>query len=73
VPHRSPVPDHDIRFASIDHAMWFHRDARADEWLLYEAETPSAIGGTGLTRGQIFDRAGRLIASTSQDALQAPR
>lgn len=56
--------------ASIDHAMWFHRPARADEWLLFRADSPSAAGGTGLSRGLIYDRAGRLVASTAQESLQ---
>jgi acyl-CoA thioesterase-2 len=55
--------------ASIDHAMWFHRDARVDDWLLYAMESPTAQGARGLARGLIFDRAGRLVASVAQEGL----
>ena len=55
--------------ASIDHAVWFHRPARVDEWLLYSMDSPSAQGARGLARGQIFDRAGRLVASVAQEGL----
>ena len=55
--------------ASLDHALWFHRPFRADEWLLYSIDSPSAQGGRGLARGQIFDRQGRLVASTAQEGL----
>jgi acyl-CoA thioesterase-2 len=55
--------------ASLDHALWFHRDFRADDWLLYSIDSPSAQGSRGLARGQIFDRAGRLVASTAQEGL----
>jgi acyl-CoA thioesterase-2 len=55
--------------ASLDHAMWFHRDARVDEWLLYAMESPSAQRARGLGRGLIFDRGGRLVASVAQEGL----
>jgi acyl-CoA thioesterase-2 len=55
--------------ASIDHAMWFHRSARLDEWLLYSTDSPSASGARGFTRGSIFSRDGRLLASTCQEGL----
>jgi acyl-CoA thioesterase-2 len=55
--------------ASIDHAMWFHRGGRVDEWLLYVMDSPSAQGARGLSRGQIFDRGGRLVASVAQEGL----
>lgn len=55
--------------ASIDHAMWFHRDARVDEWLLYAMDSPAAGGARGLARGLIYDRAGTLIASVAQEGL----
>ncbi len=55
--------------ASIDHAMWFHRPARVDEWLLYAMDSPSAQNARGLARGLIFDRAGRLVASVAQEGL----
>jgi acyl-CoA thioesterase-2 len=55
--------------ASIDHAMWFHRPARVDEWLLYTMDSPSAQGARGLGRGLIYDRNGRLVASVAQEGL----
>ena len=58
-----------LKVASLDHAMWFHRDGRADEWLLYAQESPNAIGGRGLSTGRIFDRTGRLLASVAQEGM----
>jgi acyl-CoA thioesterase-2 len=55
--------------ASLDHAMWFHRDARADEWLLYVTESPSAQGGRGLATGRIFTREGVLVATVAQEGM----
>ncbi len=55
--------------ASLDHAMWFHRPLRADEWFLYEQESPIATGARGLARGQIYDRSGRLLVSVMQEGL----
>jgi acyl-CoA thioesterase-2 len=53
--------------ASLDHAMWFHRPFRADEWLLYAQDSPSARAGRGLTRGMIFKPDGTLVASVAQE------
>jgi len=61
-----------IKVASLDHAMWWHREARVDEWLLYVQESPNAIGGRGLSLGRIFDRSGRLIASVAQEGMVRP-
>jgi acyl-CoA thioesterase-2 len=58
-----------MQVASLDHAMWFHRPFRVDEWLLYDVESPSASGARGLVRGRFFDRSGRLVASASQEGL----
>jgi acyl-CoA thioesterase-2 len=58
-----------MQLASLDHAMWFHRPFRFDDWLLYVVDSPSASGARGLVRGQFFDRAGRLVASTAQEGL----
>ncbi|MFE2182931.1 acyl-CoA thioesterase [Streptomyces sp. NPDC059455] len=58
--------------ASLDHAMWFHRPFRTDEWFLYEQESPVATGGRGLARGRIYDRAGRLLVSVVQEGLFRP-
>jgi acyl-CoA thioesterase-2 len=55
--------------ASIDHAMWFHRPLRVDEWLLYAVESPSASGARGFARANVFARDGRLVASTAQEGL----
>jgi acyl-CoA thioesterase-2 len=54
---------------SVDHAIWFHRPARVDEWLLYAIDSPSASAARGFTRASIFTRDGRLIASTAQEGL----
>ncbi|KAB1642684.1 acyl-CoA thioesterase [Gulosibacter chungangensis] len=61
--------DRRIRVASLDHGLRWHRFARADEWLLFELESPSAQNGRGLANGRFFDRQGRLIASVSQEAM----
>ncbi|MBU1359657.1 MAG: acyl-CoA thioesterase II [Gammaproteobacteria bacterium] len=58
-----------VRPASLDHAMWFHRDFRMDEWLLYCVDSPSASGARGLCRGSVFTRDGRLVASTAQEGM----
>lgn len=58
-----------LRVASLDHAMWWHRDARVDEWLLYVQESPSAQGGRGLSIGRIYTRAGVLVASVAQEGM----
>jgi acyl-CoA thioesterase II len=55
--------------ASLDHALWFHRAARIDDWLLYSMDSPSAQGARGLARGLVFDRGGRLVASVAQEGL----
>lgn len=58
-----------LQMASIDHAMWFHRPARIDDWLLYVIDSPNASGARGFARGSIFSRDGRLVASTAQEGL----
>lgn len=58
--------------ASLDHAMWFHRDFRVDDWLLYVLESPSASGARGFNRGSIFTRDGKLVASVAQEGLIRP-
>ena len=58
-----------LQMASIDHAMWFHRPFRVDDWLLYAIDSPSASGARGFARGSIFTREGRLVASTAQEGL----
>lgn len=58
-----------VQMASLDHAMWFHRPFRIDQWLLYSCDSPSAQDARGLARGQIFDAEGRLVASTAQEGM----
>ena len=58
-----------LKVASLDHAMWWHRDARVDEWLLYVQESPSASGGRGLALGRIYTREGVLVASVAQEGM----
>jgi acyl-CoA thioesterase-2 len=58
-----------ISMASLDHAMWFHRQFRADEWLLYTSESPSATGGRGLATGRFFSQDGRHVASVAQEGM----
>jgi acyl-CoA thioesterase-2 len=55
--------------ASLDHAVWFHRDFRADEWLLYVQDSPSAEGARAFCRGSIYSRDGVLVASVAQEGL----
>ncbi|MFD1722524.1 acyl-CoA thioesterase [Amnibacterium endophyticum] len=58
-----------LRAASLDHAMWWHRPARVDEWLVYVQDSPSATGGRGLSHGRIFTREGVLVASVAQEGM----
>ena len=59
----------ELQMASIDHAVWFHRDLRIDDWLLYVTESPSASGARGFARGSIYSRDGVLVASVAQEGL----
>ncbi|GAA4861474.1 acyl-CoA thioesterase II [Luteimonas vadosa] len=68
-PHAISYYQPNVQMASLDHALWFHRPFRADDWLLYDIDSPSAQGARGLARGQIFDRDGRLVASAAQEGL----
>jgi acyl-CoA thioesterase II len=63
----------DIMAASLDHALWFHRPFRADEWLLYSQDSPNLGGSRGLARGSIFASDGRLVASVAQEGLLRQR
>jgi acyl-CoA thioesterase-2 len=69
LPHGLNFISGDVRAASLDHAMWFHRDFRLDDWLLYCIDSPSAGGARGLCRGSLFTRDGRLVASTAQEGM----
>ena len=69
LPHRLTWDSAGVSGASLDHAMWFHRPFRADEWLLYDQESPSAFGARGLARGSIFRADGALVVSVMQEGL----
>ncbi|MCI9889335.1 acyl-CoA thioesterase II [Micrococcales bacterium 31B] len=58
-----------LKMASLDHAIWFHRDFRADEWLLYEQHTTTAQGSRALCHGKLFNRSGELVASVAQEGM----
>ena len=70
--HTISMISREVMMASLDHAMWFHRTSRADEWVLVDAISPFAGGARGLTVGRIYDRARRLIASVAQEGLVRP-
>ncbi len=67
--HGRSVFSKDMQCASLDHAMWFHRPFKADEWLLYATDSPSASGSRGFNRGMLYDREGHLVASVAQEGL----
>ena len=69
IAHGKLMFDQDIQLASLDHALWFHRPFRADEWLLYAQDSPSSHGSRGFCRGSIFTREGVLVASVAQEGL----
>jgi acyl-CoA thioesterase-2 len=69
LPHGVTYFHPEMQVASLDHAMWFHRDFRVDDWLLYAMDSPSASGALGFTRGTVFDRQGRQVASVAQEGL----
>jgi acyl-CoA thioesterase-2 len=69
LPHGISLLNPSIVMASIDHAMWFHRPLRVDDWLLYATDSPSASGARGLARASVFSRDGRLVASVAQEGL----
>ena len=69
LPHALPFTRGNVMLASLDHALWFHRAFRMDEWLLYSMESPNASGARGYARGQFFSRDGQLVASTTQEGL----
>ncbi len=60
---------HRLQMASLDHAMWFHRPCRVDDWLLFSFDSPSASGARGLARAEVFDSRGALVMSTAQEGL----
>jgi acyl-CoA thioesterase-2 len=72
LPAGGPGAPSDVMMASLDHAMWFHRPFRADEWLLYEQESPTGHGARAFARGSIFTLDGRLATSVAQEGLVRP-
>ncbi|WP_336055275.1 acyl-CoA thioesterase II [Nitratireductor sp. CH_MIT9313-5] len=68
-PHGRSVFDPELQMASLDHAMWFHRPTKLDDWLLYTSDSPSSQGARGFSRGALYARDGTLIASTAQEGL----
>jgi acyl-CoA thioesterase-2 len=68
-PHGISFLQRNVQVASLDHAMWFHRPFRVDQWLLYSCDSPTAQDGRGLARGMIYSEDGRLVASTAQEGL----
>jgi acyl-CoA thioesterase-2 len=73
LPHRRSIFDRDIMGASLDHALWFHRPFRADQWLLYSQDSPNSHGSRGFGRGLIYAAAGTLVASVAQEGLMRER
>ncbi|MGB7034530.1 MAG: acyl-CoA thioesterase II [Xanthobacteraceae bacterium] len=73
IPHQRSVFSADIMAASLDHALWFHRPFRADEWLLYAQDSPNLAGSRGFSRGLIFSADGTLVASVAQEGLLRQR
>ena len=69
LPHGGSWFEPSLFMASLDHAMWFHRSFRADDWLLYAQDSPNATGGRGLSRGLVFTRDGTLVATVMQEGL----
>lgn len=69
LPHRQQLKPKRVFLASLDHAMWFHRPFRFDDWLLYSMESPNAGSARGFSRGNIFTRDGQLVASVAQEGL----
>lgn len=73
LPHGVSFVQSNMQAASLDHAMWFHRDVRVDEWLLYEMDSPNASSSRGMNYGRIFAQDGRLVATTAQEGLMRLR
>lgn len=73
MPHGKITRRDNIQGASLDHAIWFHRPFRADEWLLFAKESPNASGARGFVRGHFFNREGQLVATAAQECLIRPQ
>ena len=68
-PHGLTIRDPRLQAATLDHAIWFHREFRMDDWLLYAMDSPAAAGARGFARGTIYTREGKLVASVAQEGL----
>ncbi|GLS84322.1 acyl-CoA thioesterase II [Paraferrimonas haliotis] len=68
-PHGVSFMTRGVRMATIDHSMWYHREFKLDEWILFEAQSTSASGGRGLVHGKFYDLAGNLLVSATQEGL----
>ena len=73
LPHGLHATREGLQMASLDHAMWFHRQVRVDEWLLFALDSPAAAGGRGLARGYVFSEDGKLVATLAQEGLMRVR
>ncbi|HKX43752.1 MAG TPA: acyl-CoA thioesterase II [Burkholderiaceae bacterium] len=73
LPHGLSLLKGEVRLASVDHAMWFHREFRIDDWLLYQMDSPTVCGNRALCRGSVYSSDGRLVASTMQEGLMRVR
>ena len=69
LPHQTSMKEAQLVVASVDHAMWFHRRLRVDDWLLYDMKSPSASGARGFAQAGVFARDGRLVATIAQEGL----
>lgn len=72
LPHGRMIFGGDMQLASLDHALWFHRPFRMDDWLLYVLDSPNTAGGRGFSRGSFFTASGQLVASVAQEMLMRP-
>ena len=72
LPHPLDFINRTVQLASLDHALWFHRPFRVDEWLLYACDSPTSSEGRGFSRGQIFTESGVLVASVAQEGVMRP-
>ncbi|HIV69485.1 MAG TPA: acyl-CoA thioesterase II [Candidatus Aquabacterium excrementipullorum] len=69
LPHGVSYMQNNVQAASLDHAMWFHREFRIDEWLLYDMDAPNASGSRGMNFGRVFTQDGKLVATVAQEGL----
>jgi acyl-CoA thioesterase-2 len=69
MPHGVSFAQKGMQVASLDHAIWFHRPIKFDDWMLYALDSPSASSGRGFCRGQVFNKEGELVASVAQEGL----